>query len=263
MEALLRLAVFLSILSAMMVWELFSPRRQSSLTRRQRWPVNLGLAASNAALMRAGMGASAWLAAQWAAEHQIGLFNLLVLPAWLGVALSLLLLDLAIYAQHIAAHRWRWFWRLHQVHHADVEFDTTTAVRFHPLEIMLSMLYKVLLVLLLGVEPKTVIAFEMILNGCALFNHGNVYLPEGLERRLRYLLVTPDMHRIHHSVYQPETDSNYGFSLSWWDRLFKTYCPRPNKPQTEMTIGLSGMRDAAELGFVRMLTLPFTELRRR
>ena len=263
MEGLLRFGVFLLILLLMAGWERLSPKRRLTLERRQRWPINLGLAALNVAVMRISIGAAAWLAANWAVEEQIGLFNLLAVPRWLSMLLGLLMLDLAIYAQHIAAHRWNWFWRLHQVHHTDLDFDTTTAIRFHPLEIMLSMLYKVVLVISLGVTPTTVIVFEMILNGCALFNHGNVFLPQSLERRLRYLLVTPDMHRIHHSTFQPETDSNYGFSLSCWDRLFKTYCGHAQKPQTEMTIGLNGFRDAAELGFTNMLVLPFKHLRKR
>lgn len=263
MEAIVRFGMFIGLLLLMAAWEMYRPKRKLSLSRRRRWPVNLGLAALNVAVMRFSIGAAAWLAAIWAAEQQIGLFNLLPVPHWLMVALSLLLLDLAIYAQHIAAHRWRWFWRLHQVHHTDLDFDTTTAVRFHPLEIMLSMLYKAVLAVLLGVDPAAVIAFEVILNGCALFNHGNVNLPPVFERRLRLLLVTPDMHRIHHSARQPETDSNYGFSLSCWDRLFETYCAESQLPQADMTIGLNGFRDAAELGFIEMLVLPFRRLRGR
>jgi sterol desaturase/sphingolipid hydroxylase (fatty acid hydroxylase superfamily) len=263
MEAMVRLGVFLGIFLLMAVWELLRPKRQLSLERRRRWPVNLGLALLNVGVMRLSIGAAAWLAAIWATEQQIGLFNLVSMPRWLSVALGLLLLDLAIYAQHVAAHRWRWFWRLHQVHHTDMDFDTTTAVRFHPMEIMLSMLYKVVLVVLLGADPAAVIAFEVILNGCALFNHGNVGLPPVIERWLRYLMVTPDMHRIHHSAFQPETDSNYGFSLSCWDRLFKTYCEQARKTQTEMTIGLDEYRDSAELGFVGLLALPFRRQRGR
>lgn len=263
MEVWLRFDAFLGILLLMATWEAYRPKRRLSLDRRRRWPVNLGLAALNVAVMRVSIGAAAWLAADWAAARHIGLFNLFPIPYWPKIALSLLLLDLGIYAQHVAAHRWRWFWRLHQVHHCDVDFDTTTAVRFHPLEIMLSMLYKVALVLLLGADPLAVIAFEVILNGCALFNHGNVSLPPVFERRLRFWLVTPDMHRIHHSVRPPETDSNYGFSLSCWDRLFKTYCAEPQQPQTEMLIGLNGFRDARELGFINLLTLPFKPLRAR
>ncbi|CAD6871804.1 sterol desaturase family protein [Methylomonas fluvii] len=263
MEAMVRLSVFLGIFLLMAAWEWLRPKRRLAAERRRRWPVNLGLAILNVGVMRLSIGAAAWLAANWAAEQQIGLFHVLPVPLWLSITLSLLLLDLAIYAQHIAAHRWRWFWRLHQVHHSDMDFDTTTAVRFHPLEIMLSMLYKVALVLLLGVDPLAVIAFEVILNGCALFNHGNVGLPPALERGLRYLIVTPDMHRIHHSAFQPETDSNYGFSLSCWDRLFKTYCPQAREAQTAMMIGLSEFRDSNQLGFVGLLALPFRRLRSR
>lgn len=263
MEAMVRFWVFIGILLLMAAWEMYRPKRPLSLGRRVRWPVNLGLAALNIAVMRLSVGAAAWLAAIRAAEQQFGLFNWLSTPHWLAITLSLLLLDLAIYAQHVASHRWRWFWRLHQVHHTDLDFDTTTAVRFHPFEIMLSMLYKVALVLLLGVDPLAVIAFEIILNGCALFNHGNVTLPPIFERRLRYWLVTPDMHRIHHSARQAETDSNYGFSLSCWDRLFKTYCAESRQPQSEMTIGLNGFRDASELGFVKLLALPFEHPRER
>lgn len=263
MEGTVRLGVFFGIFLVMAAWEVFCPTRHLSLPRSSRWQVNLGLAMLNAVVMKASMGMAAWQAAQWADTQHIGLFNNLLLPTGLQVALTLLLLDLGIYAQHVAAHRWQWLWRLHQVHHCDVDFDTTTAVRFHPFEIMLSMLYKVLLVVLLGAEPNVVIAFEIILNGCALFNHGNVSLAPAWEHRLRYGLVTPDMHRIHHSALRQETDSNYGFSLSCWDRLFKTYCATAQRPQTEMPIGLSGFRDNAELGVIKLLALPFQRLRGR
>lgn len=263
MEAMLRFGVFIGILVLMASWELLSPTRYLSIPRRQRWSINLGLAALNAGVMRISIGAAAWLAANWAVDQQLGLFNNLPVPDWLNISLSLLLLDLAIYAQHVAAHCWQWFWRLHQIHHSDLDFDTTTAVRFHPLEIMLSMAYKVVLVIALGADPMAVIAFEIILNGCALFNHGNVSLPPLFERMLRYLLVTPDMHRIHHSARQQETDSNFGFSLSCWDRLFKTYCHRSQQPQTEMTIGLNGIQDRQELGFFQLLAMPFRPLRKR
>lgn len=263
MEAMVRFGAFVAIFLAMVAWEALTPARRLSQARLHRWSVNLGLAALNVALMRVSLGAAAWLAAGWAGEHRVGLFNLLALPGWLELAPSLLLLDLAIYAQHVAAHRWRWFWRLHQVHHTDIDFDASTAVRFHPLEILLSMLYKVALVIVLGIAPAWVIAFETILNGCALFNHGNVSLPAPLERYLRFVLITPDLHRIHHSAYRPETDSNYGFSLCWWDRLFKTYCPRTRQAQAEMHIGLDGFRDPCELGFVKLLALPFRTARDR
>lgn len=263
MEILIRFGVFAGVLAIMALWEECQPTRCLRLQRRHRWPINLGLAAFNVALIRLSMGAAAWLAANWAVEQQFGLFNTVSMSHGLAIALSLLLLDLAIYAQHVAAHRWRWFWRLHQVHHSDLDFDTSTALRFHPLEIMLSMAYKTALVVALGVPPVAVVAFEVILNGCALFNHGNVSLPSGVERYCRYLLVTPDMHRIHHSALPSETDSNYGFSLSWWDKLFRTYCRQPQQAQTEMRIGLECFRDAGELGFLGLLAMPFRPVRKR
>jgi Sterol desaturase len=263
METILRLGVFLAILVCMMSWEGLRPLRMLTQQRLKRWSINLGLAAFNVVVLRVSIGAAAWLAAQWASEHQVGLFNQLSAPTWLSVLLSLLLLDLAIYAQHVAAHRWHWFWRLHQVHHSDIDFDTTTALRFHPFEIMLSMGYKVILVVLIGAPAAAVVAFEIILNGCALFNHGNVSLPASIEQNLRLFLVTPDMHRIHHSALPAETDSNYGFSLSCWDRLFGTYCQNPQQAQQQMTIGLNSFRRADELGFVQLLALPFKPLRQR
>lgn len=262
MEALLRLGVSAAILLLMMTWEWLRPMRPLSRPRYRRWPINLGLAVLNIAILRVTLGAAAWLAAHWAAEQQLGLFNHLPMPITLTLPLSLLLLDLAIYAQHVAAHRWQWLWRLHQVHHSDLDFDTTTAVRFHPLEILVSMLYKVLWVMVLGAPPLAVMVFEISLNACALFNHGNVSLPTPVERILRWLLVTPDMHRIHHSARPTETDSNYGFSLSCWDRLFKTYCHQSVQPQTEMTIGLNAYRDAHALRLVQLLLMPFRLLRR-
>lgn len=263
MEIWLRFGGFFGIFMLMAMAEYFWPLRTLSSTRKRRWPINLGLAVLSILVIRVSVGAAAWQAATWAAENQIGLFNLTPIPTRLNIALSLLLLDLAIYAQHIAAHRWLWFWRLHQVHHSDLDFDTTTAVRFHPFEIMLSMLYKVAMALLLGVDPNGIIAFEIILNGCALFNHGNIGLPNTWERRLRYLIVTPNMHRIHHSALTKETDSNYGFSLSCWDRLFKTYTADAKLPQVDMTIGLHEFRDQAELSFFQLLIMPFRLLRKR
>ena len=261
MELLLRASAFAGILLIMLTWERLRPIRSLQLLRRQRWPVNLGLAFLSGGLMRISIGAAAWQAAQWAMAEQIGLFNQLSLPQAVSWPISLLLLDFAIYLQHVAAHRWRWLWRLHQVHHTDIDFDTTTAVRFHPLEIMLSMLYKVLLVILLGVDSAVVIIFESLLNGCALFNHGNVSLPASLEKCIRFWLVTPDMHRIHHSARQSETDSNYGFSLSCWDRWFRTYTAHAQLPQTDMVIGLQGFRNQTELGLLSLLMLPFRRLR--
>jgi sterol desaturase/sphingolipid hydroxylase (fatty acid hydroxylase superfamily) len=263
MEAMVRFGVFFGVFLLMAVWEYYRPKRRLSLKRSRRWTINLGLAALNVGVMRLTVGAAAWLAANWAVSQHIGLFNWMPMPRGLSIALSLLLLDLAIYVQHVAAHRWHWFWRLHQVHHSDLDFDTTTALRFHPFEIMLSMLYKVALVLAMGADPDAVIAFEVILNGCALFNHGNVSLGPRWEHRLRCWLVTPDMHRIHHSARPQETDSNYGFSLSCWDRLFKTYCAESKQAQVAMIIGLNGFRDDNELSLGKLLALPFRRLRDR
>jgi sterol desaturase/sphingolipid hydroxylase (fatty acid hydroxylase superfamily) len=175
----------------------------------------------------------------------------------------LLFLDFAIYCQHIVSHKWSPLWHLHQVHHTDLEFDATTAVRFHPLEIVISMMYKVLCIYLIGAAPWAVIAFEIILNGAATFNHSNINIPPAIDNKLRWLIITPDMHRIHHSSLPAETDSNYGFSISCWDRLCKTYIEEPRQSQTSMTIGLKPFRRQDELGFVQLLLLPFKALRHR
>lgn len=263
MEALIRFGVFLGMLLIMVCWEFWRPTRQPSLSRQQRWPVNLGLSALNTVLLRFSIGSLAWLAALWAHDHQWGLFNQLRVSEEQAMVLSLFILDLGVYAQHVATHRYSWLWRLHQVHHCDLDFDTTTAVRFHPLEIVLSMVYKILLIIALGVPSTAVIAFELILSSCALFNHGNVSLPPQWEKFFRYLIITPDLHRIHHSSVQQETDSNYGFSISCWDRIFKTYRNLASMPPAAMEIGLQNYRDNRELGFMQLLMLPFRGIRER
>ncbi|WP_150048298.1 sterol desaturase family protein [Methylomonas rhizoryzae] len=257
MEAALRFGVFFVIFAVMASWEWWKPLRQPRLARIRRWPINLGLAALNTVLLRITLGSAAWSAAQTASAYGFGLFNLFRLPEIPTGLLSLLCLDCAIYAQHVAAHRWQWFWQLHQVHHSDLDFDTTTALRFHPFEIVLSMIYKVLVTALLGVPPAAVVVFEIVLNGCALFNHGNVSLPAAWEKPLRQLLVTPALHRIHHSSLRSETDSNYGFCLSCWDRCFGTLCTKASLPAAEITIGLSELRDPHRLSFFRLMLLPF------
>lgn len=262
MDTLIRIAIALSLFTAMIAWERLLPRRKLILSRGQRWPVNLGLAAFNIVIMRLTIGGLAYAGAVYATEQHYGLLNLLPAPSWLAITLSLLILDFAIYSQHVASHQWPWLWRLHQVHHTDMEFDTTTAVRFHPLEIMVSMVFKVLVIILLGAHPAAVVAFEIILNGAALFNHSNIELPETWDKKLRWLIVTPDMHRIHHSTLPAETDSNYGFSISCWDRLCRTYTAQPKSPQTEMAIGLTAYRNHEELNFVKLLLLPLQTLKR-
>ncbi len=261
MESIIRLGVALGVFFLMIGWEYVSPKRKPSLARSQRWPVNLGLALLNMAVMRVTVGGIAYLSAVAASEQHQGLLNQVTMPEWLSILLTLLLLDLAIYCQHIIAHKWPLLWRLHQVHHTDLEFDATTAVRFHPLEIMLSMFYKVICIYIMGANALAVVAFEVILNAAATFNHSNINIPDIIEQKLRWLLITPDLHRIHHSTLPIETDSNYGFSISVWDRLFKTYTPKAKQPQTEMAIGLSEFRQPEELSFGQLLLLPFKKLR--
>lgn len=247
----------------MISWEHFKPRRKLHFTRRQRWPINLGLAAVNIAVIRITVGAIAYESAEAASEQSWGLLNLLDIPNWVAVIVTLLFLDFAIYLQHIVFHKWKFLWRLHQIHHTDLDFDASTAVRFHPLEIIISMVYKVFCIYLIGANPTAVIAFEIILNGCATFNHSNVNIPPSIDKKLRWILITPDMHRIHHSVISFETDSNYGFSISCWDRLFRTYTKDPQKPQSTMEIGLRPFRQQIKLGFIKLLILPFKTLQQR
>jgi len=261
MEAILRISISLGIFLLMVSWEYFSPRRSLSLTRQQRWPVNLGLALLNMAVIRFTVGGIAYLSAIDAMNNQWGLLNLVVLPQWLTIIITLLVLDVVIYFQHRIAHRWKWLWRLHQVHHTDLDFDASTAVRFHPLEIIFSLLVKVACVYALGANPFAVIVFEILLNGSATFNHSNIKLPLKLDKILRWIIVTPDMHRIHHSCRLEERDSNYGFSVAIWDRLFNTYTANPKQSQEQFPIGLDQYREVEQVGFFKSLLLPFKALK--
>ncbi len=264
MESVIRLSVAVGIFSVMVLWEAVKPRRTPQTSRKQRWPVNLGLALCNMILMRLTIGSLAYFSALWAAEHGYGLLNLWPLPGSVTFIATLLSLDFAIYCQHIIMHKWPLMWRLHKVHHTDLEFDATTAIRFHPLEIVLSMLYKTALIVLIGANPVAVIAFEIILNGAATFNHSNIDIPERADKFLRWFIITPDMHRIHHSAEPAETDSNYGFSVPWWDRLCNTYTAKPKLPQTTLTIGLNAFRKQSDLGFLQCLQIPFkTQINRQ
>lgn len=257
MENIIRLSVALGIFALMICWEYFSPRRQQNTPRSTRWPINIGLAVFNMLLMRFTVGGIAYLSAVNASTQSWGLLNQFPTPYWLSIIITILFLDLAIYCQHVISHKWRLLWRLHQIHHTDIEIDASTAVRFHPLEIMISMVYKVACIYIIGANPIAVIAFEIILNATATFNHSNINLPLKIDKALRWILITPDVHRIHHSTVRSETDSNYGFSISLWDRVFKTYTAEPEKTQTTLDIGLPEYRNQQELGFVQLLTLPF------
>lgn len=257
MENLIRLGVALGIFGIMVSWEAIKPRRAQQVSRRQRWPVNLGFALLNMVLMRLTIGGLAYTSAVVAAEHGFGLLNIWRVSTGFSIIMTLLILDFAIYGQHILMHKWPILWRLHKIHHTDLEFDATTAVRFHPLEIVISMFYKAVCIVLIGGNPAAIIVFEIILNGAATFNHSNVRISDKVDKILRWLVVTPDMHRIHHSAEAIETDSNYGFSISCWDRLFETYTAEPKHSQTTMHIGLSAYRKQDDLGFMQCLRIPF------
>ncbi|MEO0619306.1 MAG: sterol desaturase family protein [Pseudomonadota bacterium] len=265
-EGVIRFAAFGGIFLAMALLELAIPRRDLSQPRARRWTTNLLIAGVDTLIVRLmGMLAVplvALAAALFAEQQGWGLFNLIDAPIWIEWLAAIVLLDLAIYAQHVASHKIPLLWRLHKVHHSDVDIDVTTAIRFHPAEIALSMLYKIVLVLALGPAAGAVVLFEILLNGAAMFNHANLALPRWLDRLLRMFLVTPDMHRIHHSIIERETDSNYGFSLSFWDRAFGTYNETPEGGHTGMTIGLREYQDVRPTRFAWAVLLPFRNSRR-
>ena len=258
---LLRFAVFAGVFLVMAAVEFFWPKRKLIASKGRRWLTNIGISVTAGVLIRlmatAIVPIAAVAVAFYAEDHQIGLLNHAPWPAWVKVAVSLVLLDLAIWAQHLASHKIPVLWRLHKVHHADRDIDVTTAVRFHPIEIGLSMLWKIVVVLVLGAPPLAVFLFEVILNACAMFNHANVALPGWADAILRLVVVTPDMHRVHHSVRRREHDSNYGFNLSLWDRLFRTYTAQPEGGHQGMTIGLNTYQteEPSKLGW--SLVLPF------
>ncbi|MGZ5916356.1 MAG: sterol desaturase family protein [Methyloceanibacter sp.] len=262
-DNVLRLASFLAVFVVMALIELAWPKRAPVASKGRRWLTNLGIAGVDGLMLRLmamlAVPVAAVAAAFYAQTHGIGLLNQLAWPEWLKVTLALLVLDLAIWAQHLVSHKVPLFWRLHQVHHADRDIDVTTAVRFHPVEIALSMLWKIVVVVPLGAWPLSVFLFEVILNACAMFNHANIALPAWLDRILRSVIVTPDMHRVHHSVLWREHDSNYGFNLSLWDRLFRTYVAQPEAGHAGMTIGLDPYQSAAPTRFGWSLALPFRQ----
>lgn len=258
-EALIRLSVFLGLFIALASAEAIFPRRDRRQSRPKRWFTNWGLILVDTLTLRVvalAIPALAAGAAFDAGQNGWGLFNALGWPIWLEFILAVLIFDFAIWAQHLITHKVPLLWRLHRVHHADRDMDVTTAIRFHPVEIALSMLLKIGLVYLIGPSILAIVMFEILLNGTAMFNHSNLRLPLGFDRVLRLFLVTPDMHRVHHSVHRYEHDSNYGFSLSLWDRLFGTYIAQPEAGHDEMTVGLHWQDDRpARLGWV--LALPF------
>ena len=244
------------MLVAMMLWELAAPRRRLEVPRVIRWSNNLALVVIDTAILRLAFPVLAMGLAGLAQDKGWGLFNVVTLPIWAEVVAAVLILDLAIYLQHVVFHAVPGLWRLHRMHHADLDFDTTTGLRFHPAEIVLSMAIKLAVVGAIGAPPVAVLAFEVILNATSLFNHGNVRLPPSLDRVLRLVLVTPDMHRVHHSSDPRETNSNFGFSVPWWDRLLGTYLAQPAKGHERMEVGIEQFRTERDLWLDRMLIQP-------
>jgi sterol desaturase/sphingolipid hydroxylase (fatty acid hydroxylase superfamily) len=257
-EAPIRLGFFLGIFTLMALWELISPRRVLSLGRGRRWSANVGIVVLNTVLLRIVFPTAAVGVAIFAGEAQWGLFNHFPVPFWAALALSVLLLDFAIYLQHVMFHAVPVLWRLHRMHHADLDYDFTTGARFHPIEILLSMLIKFAAIVVLGAPAVAVVIFEVLLNATAMFNHGNVRLPEGVDRIARLFVVTPDMHRVHHSIYRDEANSNFGFNVPWWDWLCGTYRPQPRDGHEAMTLGIDGFREPRRAdGLWGMLLMPF------
>ncbi len=257
-ETAVRLTTFFAVLLLMMLWEYLAPRRHWRARRGVRWVSNLSLVALNTAAVRLLLPLTAVLLAEIAARREWGVLNVVAWPAAVEFAIGLLALDFAIYLQHVMFHSVPLFWRLHRVHHADLDIDATTGVRFHSVEILLSMGIKMGVVLMLGPSPWCVVTFEALLNATSMFNHANVRMPPGVDRVLRRLVVTPDMHRVHHSVIREETNSNFGFNLPWWDWICGTYRAQPAAGHEEMTIGLNELRDEHRTSPLhRILLMPF------
>ena len=256
-ETAIRLGFFFGVLAAMAGWEVAAPRRTLSASKAVRWYANLGIVAFNNVLLRLVFALAPVGVALLAEEQGWGLLNMVEPPPWLAIAAAVVALDFAIYLQHVMFHAVPVLWRLHRMHHADLDIDVTTGARFHPIEIVLSMIIKMAAIVLLGAPAVAVVIFEVALNATAMFNHANVRIPLAVDRSLRLAVVTPDMHRVHHSVDAVETNSNFGFNLPWWDRLLGTYRDQPQLGHRGMAIGIGQFRDQAELHLHRMLVQPF------
>jgi len=257
-EVTIRLSFFFGIFGFMAVWEVIAPRRALTLTRKVRWLNNLGLVFFNSFVVRLLFPAAAVGMAVFATEQGWGLFNYFEVPAGIAILASVVALDFVIYLQHVLVHAVPVLWRLHRVHHADVDFDVTTGARFHTLEIILSMLIKFATIAVLGPPVVAVVIFEVVLNATAMFNHSNIRIPKAIDQIVRWLIVTPDMHRVHHSVEDDEANSNFGFNLPWWDRLFGTYRDQPRAGHEAMTIGIHSYNKPKLVAWLPgMLILPF------
>lgn len=260
LEPVIRVGAFVGVFGLVALWEALAPRRTARFSRRQRWPHNLGLLFLDALLVRLLVPGAAIAVALVGEAHAWGLMNTLAMPDSAKLVLAIVLLDLVIYFQHVLFHAVPVLWRLHRVHHSDIDFDVTTGARFHPVEILLSAAIKMAAVAAIGAPAVAVLVFEVVLNATATFNHSNGRLPISVDRWLRFLIVTPDMHRVHHSVAPRETNSNFGFNVPWWDRLFGTYRAQPAGGHTDMSIGVTGFRTPADLRLDRLLLQPFRDL---
>jgi sterol desaturase/sphingolipid hydroxylase (fatty acid hydroxylase superfamily) len=257
-EPIIRMSAFFCIFAIMALWEILAPRRQLTTSKRVRWGSNIGLVFLNTFLLRMAFPAAAVGVALLSQERTWGLFNVVDVPFWLAILASVIIMDFVIWLQHVMVHAIPLLWRLHRMHHADLDFDVTTGSRFHPIEIFLSMGIKFATIVLLGPPVVAVVIFEVLLNATAMFNHANVRLPLAVDRVLRAFIVTPDMHRVHHSIEEDETNSNFGFNLSIWDRLFGTYKAQPRGGHEGMTIGIRTMRDTKRCAWLPgMLAIPF------
>ena len=255
-ETAIRLTVFFGVLIGMAVWEIIVPRRRVEIPGLLRWSNNLALVVLDTLLVRLAFPVVAVGLAVIAQENGWGLLNQMSIPGWIVFPAAVLALDLAIYLQHVLFHAVPALWRLHRMHHADLEFDVTTGLRFHPLEILLSMVVKLGVVMALGPPAFAVLIFEVLLNASSLFNHSNIRLPLRIDAVLRLFIVTPDMHRVHHSIHPSETNSNFGFNVPWWDRILGTYLAQPKAGHEDMTIGIEQFRSRRSLWLDRMLIQP-------
>jgi sterol desaturase/sphingolipid hydroxylase (fatty acid hydroxylase superfamily) len=258
-EPFIRFFFFFGILVLMAAWELLAPRRPLTTSKASRWMSNLGIVLLDTLAVRLILPVQAVGMALFVEAHGWGILNNFILPPWMRILLGVLGLDLVIYLQHAMFHALPLFWRLHRMHHTDIDFDVTTAIRFHPLEIILSMGIKMVAVAVLGPSALTVVLFEVLLNATSMFNHGNVRLPKEIDRVLRRIVVTPEMHRVHHSVVIKEYNSNFGFNFPWWDRLMGTYQAQPMRGHEGVTIGLSQYREPRRLTLPWLLILPFSQ----
>ncbi len=256
-ETTIRLAIFASVFAIMAVVEALWPRKKRTQPRTTRWFTNIGIVVVDSITVRLIFPIVAVGVAIYASENGWGLLNLIAMPFWLKVVISAVLMDMAIYWQHVASHKIPMLWRVHRMHHVDRDIDASTGTRFHPIEIVLSMLYKMAVIMVLGPAAFGVFLFEVLLNGSAMFNHANVRLPLWLDRIIRILFVTPDMHRVHHSVHRDETDSNYGFNLAIWDKIFGTYIDQPRDGHDDMVIGMKGYQDDKPSNIIWALLFPF------